>query len=526
MRPMARKRWKPRKPRLSKNSVLLEASGLTKQFPGVLALAGVDLTLRQGEVHALCGENGAGKSTLLKILAGCHPHGSYGGALAREGESLRMHSPADADAAGIALVAQELALVPELSLFENMFLGCELSRFGLLQKAEMKRRCVLALRRVGLDEDPETPVSSLSVGRQQLVEIAKALDKQARILILDEPTAALTATDADRLNALVRSLVDQGVGCLYVSHRLDEVFAVADTITVLRDGKTVGTGPVSDWNKSKVVAAMVGRALAEDAHQAPAPMKGQGLPSLTVEHWSLEHPSIPGRFAVEDINFDLHPGEILGVAGLMGSGRTALLTSLFGAGRTPTSGRMRQGGSDWHGPWQGPLEAMAHGMALVSEDRKGQGLVLTASLNENIALATLSDYQRFGLMDWPALKKRAAETAVSLQVKAANLEVEAGSLSGGNQQKIVLAKWLLTKPTLLLLDEPTRGIDVGAKAEIHALIRKLAAEGMSVLVASSDLSELLGLSHRIIVLSGGKQTALLERDRFSQEAVMHAATAG
>ena len=492
----------------------------------MLALAGVDLVLNRSEVHALCGENGAGKSTLLKILAGCHPHGSYGGDLKGESGPLQMFSPADADAAGIALVAQELALVPELSIFENMFLGRELSRYGLLRKEEMRRRCVLAMRRVGLDENPETPVASLSVGRQQLVEIAKALDKEARVLILDEPTAALTASDAEKLNALVRTLVDQGVGCLYVSHRLEEVFAISDTITVLRDGKTVATGPASGWNRSSVVEAMVGRALAEDALHAPAPVKGKAAPALAVEHWSLAHPSIPGRFAVEDIGFDLHPGEILGVAGLMGSGRTALLTSLFGAARTLNTGRLRRGDSPWRGPFEGPRDAMAHGLALVSEDRKGQGLVLNASLNENIALATLPSYQRRGLLDWPALRKDAAEMAVSLRVKAANLEVEAGSLSGGNQQKIVLAKWLETGPSILLLDEPTRGIDVGSKAEIHALIRDQAAQGMSVLVASSDLSELLGLSHRLIVLSGGRQTALLERDQFSQVAVMHAATAG
>jgi D-xylose transport system ATP-binding protein len=492
----------------------------------VLALAGVDLSLKQGEVHALCGENGAGKSTLLKILAGCHPHGSYGGELSNEAGPLQMKSPAHADAAGIALVAQELALVPELSIFENIFLGRELSRYGLLRKAEMIRRSTLALQRVGLDENPETPVGSLSVGRQQLVEIAKALDKQARVLILDEPTAALTASDAERLNALVRTLVDQGVGCLYVSHRLEEVFSISDTITVLRDGKTVGTGPASGWTRDTVVAAMVGRALAEDSVKAPAPRKSDKAPSLAVEKWSLEHPSIPGRFAVEGISLELHPGEILGVAGLMGSGRTALLTSLFGAGRSRNTGRLRLDGGDWRGPFQGPLEAMAHGVALVSEDRKGQGLVLNASLNENIALATLSSYQRRGLLDWRTLHRDAQEMATNLQVRAASLAVEAGSLSGGNQQKIVIAKWLRTKPSILLLDEPTRGIDVGAKAEIHALIRKLAAEGMSVLVASSDLSELLGLSHRLIVMSAGRRTALLEREHFSQEAVMHAATAG
>ena len=504
---------------------MLQAQGLTKRFPGVLALAGVDLTVKRGEVHALCGENGAGKSTLLKILAGCHPHGSYGGELSGEAGPLRMRSPADADAAGIALVAQELALVPELSIFENIFLGRELTRYSLLRKAEMKRRCALALERVGLDESPDAAVSSLSVGRQQLVEIAKALDKQARVLILDEPTAALTATDAERLNALVRTLVDQGVGCLYVSHRLEEVFAIADTLTVLRDGKTVGSGPAAGWTRSSVVAAMVGRALAEDAALAPEPLQAGVPPSLAAEHWSLEHPAIPGRFAVEEISFELRPGEILGVAGLMGSGRTALLASLFGAGRSRVSGRLRLSQGAWRGPFRGPQEAMAHGVALVSEDRKGQGLVLSASLYENIALATLPSYGRWGVLDWTSLRRHAAETASSLQVKAAGLEVEAGSLSGGNQQKVVLAKWLQAKPSILLLDEPTRGIDVGAKAEIHALIRELAKKGMSVLVASSDLPELLGLSHRLMVLSGGRLSALLEREQFSQEAVMHAATA-
>ena len=490
----------------------------------MLALASVDLTVKPGEVHALCGENGAGKSTLLKILAGCYPHGSYGGELTGVLGPLRMHSPADADAAGIALVAQELALVPELSIFENIFLGRELSRFGLLQKSEMKRRCTLALKRVGLEESPETLVSSLSVGRQQLVEIAKALDKQARILILDEPTAALTATDAERLNALVRTLVDQGVGCLYVSHRLEEVFSIADTITVLRDGKTVGTGPLTDWTRASVVAAMVGRELAENTYPSPSPIKAGSRPSLSVENWSLEHPAISGRFAVESIRFDLYPGEILGVAGLMGSGRTALLTSLFGSSLTHNSGRLRLGEGPWRKPFRDPLEAMQHGLALVSEDRKGQGLVLSASIYENIALATLPSYQRHGLLDWPSLRRHATNRASDLRVKAASLEVAVASLSGGNQQKVVLAKWLQTKPSILFLDEPTRGIDVGAKAEIHKLIRSLAESGMSVLVASSDLPELLGLSHRLIVLSSGRQSAMLDRDHFSQEAVMYAAT--
>ncbi len=514
-----------RSPSLSKNNILLRAEGLIKQFPGVLALAGVDLTVLSGEVHALCGENGAGKSTLLKILAGCHPHGSYGGELTRDGKSLAMNSPADADAAGIALVAQELALVAELSIFENIFLGRELSRFGLLRKPEMRKRCAEALRRVGLDENPDTVVGALSVGRQQLVEIAKALDKNARILILDEPTAALTAADADRLNALVRSLSEQGVGCLYVSHRMDEVFAVSDRITVLRDGKSVGSGPISNWTKASVVAAMVGRELEADAAVAPPRVKNTSAPSLELENWSMVHPSLPNRYALEEINFALHPGEILGVAGLMGSGRTALLTSLFGAGRSKLSGRLRLRGNDWRAPFADPRAAMREGLALVSEDRKGQGLVLSASLNENIALATLDKYQRRGLLDWNALRRNAAAIAQSLQVRAAHLDVAAGSLSGGNQQKIVLAKWLETKPTILLLDEPTRGIDVGAKAEIHALIRKFAEAGMSVLVASSDLPELLGLSHRIMVMAGGRQRVILDREHFSQEAVMHAATA-
>lgn len=502
---------------------LLEARGLVKRFPGVTALSGVDLLLRAGEVHALCGENGAGKSTLLKILAGCHPHGSFDGALRLRGNEIALRSPSDADACGIALVAQELALAPDLSIAENLFLGREETRLGLLRKADMRERAIAALRRVGLDEDPDTLVGDLSIGRRQLVEIAKALGKEARVLILDEPTAALTASDADRLNALVRGLAAEGVGILYVSHRLEEVFSVAATVTVIRDGRTVGTGPAAGWTRASVVSAMVGRELAKDASRPPEPPRGEGE-ALAVEGWTLDRPGLPGRRAVDGVSFTLRPGEILGIAGLMGSGRTALLTSLFGAPRASLQGKLRMGGGGWRGPFAGPGEAMEAGLALVSEDRKGQGLLLGADLNENIALATLADYSRRGLLDWSALRADAEAAARALKVKAPHLGVEAGSLSGGNQQKVVLAKWLRRKPRVLLLDEPTRGIDVGAKAEIHALIRRLAAEGMGVIVASSDLPELLALCHRLLVLADGRVRSGLERDHFSQEAVMHAAT--
>jgi D-xylose transport system ATP-binding protein len=498
---------------------LLEIKNLSKDFPGVRALDGVSLSLEPGEVHALCGENGAGKSTLLKILAGCHVAGSYGGDLVLNSQVRHFKGPRDAEEAGVALVAQELALAPELSITENICLGHEPKKGLLLDWEAARARAKAALERVGLEEDPSTPVGSLSVGKQQLVEIAKALSKQAKVLILDEPSAALSEADVTRLLALVKGLASSGVGILYVSHHLDEVFEIANSITVLRDGKSIKSGPSSQWTKDSVVKDMVGRELAEADAESDAPPRG--ALALELEGWSLAHPTLPGRFAVENLSLKLHAGEILGLGGLMGAGRTALLSSLFGAARSACQGRLRLGEGPWRGPFAGPGEAADAGLGLVSEDRKRSGLVLCASVKENLALASLSKLKTSsGLMDWSHLEAESEAQRTAIRIKTASLDIEVGGLSGGNQQKVVLGRWLMAKSRILLLDEPTRGVDVGAKAEIHRLIRSLAAQGVAVLLASSDLPELLSLSHRIMVLSQGKAKASLERDAFSPEAVM------
>lgn len=501
---------------------LLELKDLSKDFPGVRALDGVSLNLNPGEVHALCGENGAGKSTLLKILAGCYP-GDYGGEIVLQGVRRRFSGPREAEKAGVALVAQELALVPELSITENVCLGDEPQRGPLLDWEAARARAARALEAVGLDEDPAAKVGGLSVGRQQLVEIAKALSKRAKVLILDEPSAALSGADVEKLLVLVRGIAASGVGVLYVSHHLEEVFKIAHTITVLRDGRTVRTAPAAEWTREQVVRDMVGRELAEADSESLEPPK-VGEAALEVRGWSLVHPFLPGRFAVRDAGFSLRSGEILGLGGLMGAGRSALLSSLFGAARSRCEGRLRVGAGPWRGPFAGPGGAVKAGLGLVSEDRKHTGLVLSASVQENLALAALKGLRSgLGLLDWDLLGREAGIQRDALRIKAASLRTLVGALSGGNQQKVVLGRWLLVKSRVLLLDEPTRGVDVGAKAEIHKLIRALARSGLAVLLASSDLPELLSLSHRVLVLSQGRIKAELGRDQLSPEAVMREA---
>ncbi|MES2202562.1 MAG: sugar ABC transporter ATP-binding protein [candidate division FCPU426 bacterium] len=503
---------------------LLELDSIIKDFPGVRALDGVSLRLNAGEIHALCGENGAGKSTLLKIMAGCYGHGSYQGAMRLDGVELALSSPREAEERGIALVAQELNLVPALSVAENMFLGREKGNRIRVDWPETQREAMESMAKVGLDEDPSRPVEQLSVGKQQLIEIARALSKKARVLILDEPTAALTETDAALLLKLVKDIASQGTAVLYVSHRLEEVFQIAHSITVLRDGKSVRSGPASGWTRASVVADMVGRDLAAAEASVPVPAPS-GKTALKVRHWSVPRPGLPGFFALKDLSLHVEQGEILGIGGLMGSGRTALLSTLFGDLRSSCSGELSMDGATWRGAFSDPGQAIAQGLCLVSEDRKKMGLVPGSSVAENLALASLGEFKgALGLLDWEKLESAAQTQATALRVRAASLQVAANTLSGGNQQKVVLARWLLTGPKVLLLDEPTRGIDVGARAEIYRLIRDLAAGGLAVILASSDLPELLALSHRILVLSEGRLSAELGPSQFSPEAVMHAAT--
>jgi len=503
--------------------MLLELRHVTKDFPGVRALDGVSFDLAQGEVHALCGENGAGKSTLIKVLAGYWPQGSYGGEILIEGAPVRFRSLGDAEHHGIALIAQELALVPELSLAENLVLGREPVRHGLVDWPRVFAEARRALKLVGLDVDPRRPVRELGVGQQQMVEIARALLKQARILILDEPTAALTESDTARLLDLLRDLRSRGVSSIYISHRLDEVFALADRITVLRDGRSVGTGALAEMGRERVISLMVGREV-KDLYPRPATTLGE--PALRVEDWSVEDPVNPGRFVVRNVSFDVRQGEVLGVAGLMGAGRTALVSSLFGAARSRVQGRLTLGAGPPRAPFVSPAEAIQAGCALVSEDRKRYGLILDADLRENLTLATLSRYCKHLLLDHAARERASDQLSAAMRIRSAGLRALAGQLSGGNQQKIVLGKWLLTNPRVLFLDEPTRGIDVGARAEVYELIAGLAAKGLAVVLVSSDLPEVLGLAHRVLVLSLGRRAGLMDWQDATPERVMQAATSG
>jgi D-xylose transport system ATP-binding protein len=500
---------------------LLELRAITRDFPGVRALDGVSFDLEAGEVHALCGENGAGKSTLIKVLCGFHPHGSYGGEIVLDGTPLRLRTPRAAEAHGIALIAQELALVPELSVAENLVLGREPVRRGLVDWDAVDAHARHALARVGLEVDPAAKVKELGIGQQQMVEIARALAKDARILVLDEPTAALTEADARRLLAVIAELRSRGVSSIYISHRLEEVFRIADRVTVLRDGRSVATHAARDLTPERVIAMMVGR---EVKSLYPRPAHRAGAPLLKVERWSVKDPVNPGRRVLHDVAFEVREGEVLGIGGLMGAGRTALVSSLFGAARSRVSGALSVGGGPPRAPFARPADAIAAGLALVSEDRKRYGLVLDASVSENLTLASLLRFVRGFLVDDRKRDEQAREEAGALNIRASALGSAVRQLSGGNQQKVVLGKWLLTKPKVLFLDEPTRGVDVGAKAEIHRLIAELAEAGLGVVLVSSDLPELLGMSHRVLVLSLGVATAELSASEATPEAVMTAAT--
>jgi D-xylose transport system ATP-binding protein len=500
---------------------LLELRSITKEFPGVRALDGVSFDLEKGEVHALCGENGAGKSTLIKILCGYYPSGTYGGDILLNGKPVHFPSLRAAEEHGIALIAQELALVPELSVAENLMLGREPTRYGFIRWSAANAEARRALDLVGLDTDPGRPVKELGIGQQQMVEIAKALAKNAEILVLDEPTAALTEADAQRLLKFLAVLRSRAVSSIYISHRLEEVFQIADRVTVLRDGKSIATHKTAELSTDRVISLMVGREV-QNLYPRVKTTPGEAL--LSVEDWSVEDPANPGRYVLKGVSFEVRRGEIIGIAGLMGAGRTALLNSLFGAARSVARGRLTVAGRGTSGPFRSPSEAIAAGIALVSEDRKRYGLVLEAPIWENLTLVTLWKFSRLGLLDDRAREAEALAQFDALKIKAPGLGVLVNQLSGGNQQKVVLGKWLIAQPKVLFLDEPTRGIDVGARAEIYELIAALTAKGLGVVLVSSDLPELLGMSHRVLVLSQGRQTAVLEGSMATPETVMTAAT--
>ena len=501
-------------------AVALELQGLTRRHPGVTALDGVDLTLMRGEVHALAGENGAGKSSLIKILCGADRPDA--GRMRLFGEAYAPQTPLAAMRAGIRVVHQELHMLGELSVAENLlFERLPRTRLGLLDRAAMDRRARELLALVGLDElSPAMRVGTLGMAQQQLLEIAKALSNQrggaARIVIMDEPTATLTPRETDRLLAIIRKLRDDGVTVVFVSHHLQELFEVCDRVTVLRNGRHVATQPMAGTSTGELVRLMVGRELVERPARV-APVLDAGRPAaLRVE--GLRH---AGRrdtsSTAPTIDFSLHYGEIVGLAGLVGSGRTETLRAIFGADRAAAGRILRD---EQPVRIASPSDALAHGICLVTENRKEEGLVLDLPIRANLSLARLGAVSRGGLLSAEAENAAARRMAGELQIRLASIAQPVRQLSGGNQQKVVLGKWLLRDPKVLLLDEPTRGVDVGAKAEIHALLERMAAQGMAVLVVSSDLRELIGLCDRMLVMSRGVLVGELPRAQFDEEAIL------
>ena len=486
---------------------LLEVCNLSKAFPGVVALDDVSLRVKRGTVHALIGENGAGKSTLMKIIAGIHTPDA--GELRLHGSKVQLSSPRQALQNGIAMIHQELNLMPFMSVAENIWIGREpLNALGLISHRELHRKTQAQLERLGLDVDPQAEVRTLSIARRQMVEIAKALSHESELLIMDEPTSALTEKDAEHLFAIIRELQAQGKSILYITHKMEELFEIADEISVLRDGQYIGTASPSNLTRDEIIRMMVGRELSQIFPREPA---RPGAVVLSARDLTLE----PQFY---NVSFDLHAGEILGIAGLVGSGRSQLAEALFGL-TAPSSGQLWIEGCEVK--LDSPQAAMSRGMAFVTEDRKETGCFLRLSVLENLEIAVL----RGGFVRCGFVRKRAATQACAamsrlLGVKTPDLHERIENLSGGNQQKVLLGRWLLTRPKILILDEPTRGVDVGAKAEIHQLIARLVADGAAVLMISSEMPEILGMSHRIMVMHEGRVTGILEREQADQVKIM------
>ena len=508
---------------------LLEMRGITKRFHGVTALSDVNLAVRAGEIHAVVGENGAGKSTLMKVLSGVYPHGEYEGEIHFEGRERRFGGIHDSEHAGIIIIHQELALVPLLSIAENIFLGNEPAvpgTFGgVIDWFAAHTKTQALLRKVGLNERPGTLITDIGVGKQQLVEIAKALSKEVKLLILDEPTASLNETDSDALLALLLDLKAQGIACILISHKLNEIAKVADTITVIRDGSTVRSFDcrTETVGEDQVIQAMVGREMAD---RYPKRRPDIGATVFEVRDWRVYHPEHADRLVIKGVNLHARRGEIVGIAGLMGAGRTELAMSVFGR----SYGRKISGQVLLHGK---PADvstigkAIASGIAYVTEDRKGYGLVLDDDIQHNITLANLAGVSSGTVIDDGREFKVASDYRQKLRIRCAGVFQRVVNLSGGNQQKVVLAKWLFANPEVLILDEPTRGIDVGAKFEIYSLMAELAASGKCVVMISSEMPELLGMCDRIYVMNEGRFVGEFAGKEASQEKIMRSiVTAG
>ena len=498
---------------------ILEMNGITKTFPGVKALDNVNLKVKKGEIHALVGENGAGKSTLMNVLSGIYPYGSYEGDIVYDGEICKFKEIKDSEKKGIVIIHQELALVPYMTIAENMFLGNEQGKKMAIDWTKTYGRAEELMKKVGLKEDPHTLIKDIGVGKQQLVEIAKALAKDVKLLILDEPTASLNESDSQALLELMLEFKKQGMTSIIISHKLNEISYVADKITVIRDGSTIETmdKEVDDFSENRIIRGMVGREL---SNRFPARENVKiGEICMEVDHWTVHHPMTPAKKVVDDVSFYVRRGEVVGISGLMGAGRTELAMSLFGHSYgTGISGTIKMNGKEVH--LKNVRQAIDHKLAYVTEDRKGNGLILSNPIYTNTSLAKMDKVSRYGVIDKLKEVQIAEDYRQKLHTKAPSVYQNVGNLSGGNQQKVLLAKWMLTDPDVLILDEPTRGIDVGAKYEIYCIINYLVAAGKSVIIISSELPEVLGMSDRIYVMNEGKMVGEVDGKEATQEIIM------
>ncbi|MDY5731287.1 MAG: ATP-binding cassette domain-containing protein [Eubacteriales bacterium] len=499
--------------------MLLEMRNISKVFPGVRALDNVNICVAENSIHAICGENGAGKSTLMKVLSGIHPFGTYEGDIVYQGETCKFKNIKDSEKKGIVIIHQELALVPELSIAENMFLGNERANMHIINWDETKQECMRYMALVGLEESPDTLIKDISVGKQQLVEIAKALSKDVKLLILDEPTSSLNDKNAKALLDLLISLKNEkNISSIIISHKLNEITYVADKTTIIRDGKSIETldHKTDDMSEDRIIKSMVGREL---SNRYPKRNVSIGEECFRVENWTVYHPEYNDKKIVDNACFTLKRGEIIGIAGLIGAGRTELAMSLFGkAYGTNISGKMYKDGKEVH--FNTVSQAIDGGMAYVTEDRKGNGLIVSQSIKRNISIAKPSRVSRNYVYDKDLETKLSLEFIKNFRVKANNEKVNVENLSGGNQQKVLLAKWVFTQPDILILDEPTRGVDVGAKYEIYEIMNQLVAQGKSIIMISSELPEILGVSDRVYVMHEGKILAEMPTGEASQEIIM------
>jgi len=500
---------------------ILEMKNITKEFPGVKALDNVTFSVRKGEIHALCGENGAGKSTLMKVLGGVYPYGTYEGDIYINNEVMKFQNVKQSENAGISIIYQEFALVKELDVGENVYLGKLPGKAGIVDWDKLYYETPEFLNELGMDINPHTKIKDLGVGQQQLVEVAKALSKNAKILVLDEPSAALTESEVQTLMGILRELKKKGVTCIYISHKLGEVFDIADRITILRDGRSVGTYDIKDINEDKVISLMVGRELTE---RFPRENHTAGEVVMEVKGLNVYDPDGTGSLVINNVSFQIKKGEILGIAGLMGAGRTELVTSIFGGYAGKKYGEIFINGKKVE--INKPGDAIENGLGLVSEDRKRYGLVLEQSVTTNTTLASIDKICDWGVINSNKEYLNTSQYVKELRIKTPTLRTKVNNLSGGNQQKVVLAKWLMTKPKILFLDEPTRGIDVGAKFEIYNIMNELVRQGVAIVMISSELPEILGMSDRILVMCEGAIRAEFDYRDATQERIMYYATGG